>query len=61
LECPECRSKNISWEENTRKREPGITVLEYVCQDCGCEFDEIEKIKIIKHGNPIPSEGNKRR
>jgi len=64
--CPECESENIKediYSPDSYSDGQGYewaTIFSYYCEDCGCEFDIIERtkveIEINKHGNFYYSE-----
>lgn len=51
MACPNCKGLNTVSEENYRREDEFTTVIDYTCEDCGCEWTETTTIEITKQGD----------
>mgnify|MGYP001617178627 CR=1 FL=1 len=51
MTCPECSSGNIHGETHYSSSQKGHVEIDCYCDNCGCEWIEIEETEITKHGN----------
>jgi transcription initiation factor TFIIIB Brf1 subunit/transcription initiation factor TFIIB len=49
--CPECGSSDVEGDYDYRYSDVWQQIIHYICNDCGCEFDEKISLTIEKHGS----------